>query len=322
MLDRSLARGLLAAAMVLVGLGEAEAARQGGRPDRAKRAEMPVRECLARAMYFESNRTAEDGMLAVGTIVMNRLRSGRYGSDLCGVVAQYAQFAPGVLTRAMAEKKPAELARTVADAVLNGSRHPVAGDVMFFHTANVPFRNDDKHYVLVSGGNAFYKWNRGGDDEVEEANLKSLARAFEEADEAKEVGEKIVADAGEPRRFVAMVDLPDMPGETPVSAPLPRVEDATTAHPEMLARTLAYRSAADERSPQANAALVTVMTLGPRPARKPHEAAAPSEAKGPRVIEMSQPVLASSAPTFASRHAPTPEPLANRIVAAAWSLFQ
>lgn len=316
MLDRSLARGLFVATLALAGLGGAQTASQAARADRTSRAAMPASECLARAMYFESNRTAEDGMLAVGTIVMNRLQSGRYGTDLCRVVSQYAQFAPGVLTRTMAEKKPAERARKVADAVLRGSRHPLAGGVMFFHTANVPFRNDDKSYVLVSGGNAFYSWNRGGDDEVEEANLKSLARAFEEADEAKEIGEKIVAAASEPDPFVAIAQFVDMPGETPVAAPLPRNGDETVAHPELLAQTLAYRSATSERSPEANAALATVMTLGPRPAKTQ------MEAKGPRVIQMSEPVLASSAPSFPSRHAATPEPLANRIVAAAWSLFR
>lgn len=34
-------------------------------------------DCMQRAMYFESNRSSRDGMVAVGTVVMNRVRVGR-----------------------------------------------------------------------------------------------------------------------------------------------------------------------------------------------------------------------------------------------------
>src|SRR3954471_12931809 len=53
------------------------------------------RQCLARGMYVESVRSSDDGMLAVGTVVMNRLQSGRYPRTVCGVVGQPNQFAPG-----------------------------------------------------------------------------------------------------------------------------------------------------------------------------------------------------------------------------------
>lgn len=33
------------------------------------------RDCLGRAMYFESNRSDSDGLVAVGTVVMNRLEN-------------------------------------------------------------------------------------------------------------------------------------------------------------------------------------------------------------------------------------------------------
>ncbi|ODR95198.1 hypothetical protein AUC70_05720 [Methyloceanibacter stevinii] len=54
------------------------------------------RECLVRAMYFESNRSSYDGSMAVGTVVMNRLESERFPNTICGVVGQHKQFAPGV----------------------------------------------------------------------------------------------------------------------------------------------------------------------------------------------------------------------------------
>ncbi|MDN5568538.1 MAG: cell wall hydrolase, partial [Paracoccus sp. (in: a-proteobacteria)] len=50
-------------------------------------------ECMERAMYFESNRSSRDGMIAVGTVVMNRVASGEYPGSVCGVVGQKGQFA-------------------------------------------------------------------------------------------------------------------------------------------------------------------------------------------------------------------------------------
>src|SRR5262245_51029288 len=76
------------------------------------------RQCLARAMYFESVRSSEDGMLAVGTVVMNRRESGKYPKTVCGVVGQKNQFAPGVLSRPMTEKRSRERAEKVAAQVL------------------------------------------------------------------------------------------------------------------------------------------------------------------------------------------------------------
>lgn len=113
------------------------------------------RECLARAMYFESNRSSDAGMLAVGTVVMNRVKSGKYGATVCDVVGANRQFAPGVLTRPMVDAG-APRARRVADAVLSGRRHPGVQNAQFFHTAGYKFPYNNMRYVLVAGGNAFY----------------------------------------------------------------------------------------------------------------------------------------------------------------------
>ncbi|MCQ0988408.1 cell wall hydrolase [Jiella marina] len=115
----------------------------------------PAQECLARAMYFESNRSSPDGMLAVGTVVMNRVESPSYPDDVCAVVAQRNQFAPGVMTREMNAGR--ELAMETAQRVLSGERHASVAEAKFFHTAglNFPYRN--MHYKVIAGGNAFYE---------------------------------------------------------------------------------------------------------------------------------------------------------------------
>lgn len=123
------------------------------------------RECLQRAMFFESNRSSPDGLMAVGTVVMNRLASGSYPDTICGVVGQKNQFAPGVLTRKMNSKALPDV-QAAADAVLKGKRHPSLKNSMFFHTAGLKFPYNNMHYVLVAGGNSFYE-KRGRDGELQ-----------------------------------------------------------------------------------------------------------------------------------------------------------
>lgn len=113
-------------------------------------------ECMTRVMYFESNRSSPDGMLAVGTVVMNRVASHQFPNDVCGVVGQKNQFASGVLTRQMTEQRSLNLASQMATRVLRGERHHGVQDAKYFHTAGLTFPYRNMHYVLVAGGNAFY----------------------------------------------------------------------------------------------------------------------------------------------------------------------
>lgn len=117
------------------------------------------RECLERAMFFESARSSRSGLVAVGTVVMNRLVSEKYPETICGIVGQKNQFAPGVMTRAMNSKALPDV-KEAAASVLKGERHPDLKSAMFFHTAGLKFPYKNMHYVLVAGGNAFYEKRR------------------------------------------------------------------------------------------------------------------------------------------------------------------
>lgn len=119
-------------------------------------AQLSEKECLMRAMYFESNRSSSEGMLAVGTVVMNRVYDARYPKSVCGVVGQKNQFAQGVLTRKMTDSG-AILAAQMADQVLAGARHPGVRNAQHFHTAGLRFPYNNMHYVLEAGGNEFYE---------------------------------------------------------------------------------------------------------------------------------------------------------------------
>lgn len=117
---------------------------------------MKDRECLARAMFFESHRSSREGLVAVGTVVINRVRSDDYPDTICGVVGQKNQFAPGVMTRRMDSKAMPDV-MAAADAVLAGERHPLVQNAKFFHQAGLSFPYPNMHYVLKAGGNSFYE---------------------------------------------------------------------------------------------------------------------------------------------------------------------
>jgi spore germination cell wall hydrolase CwlJ-like protein len=95
-------------------------------------------------------------MIAVGTVVMNRLRSGQHGNTICEVVGERGQFAPGVLTRPMNSRALPDV-EEAADAVLRGERKAKLKNTMYFHTAGLRFPYKNMHYTMVAGGNAFYE---------------------------------------------------------------------------------------------------------------------------------------------------------------------
>ena len=138
-------------------------------------------DCLARAMYFESNRSSPDGMLAVGTTVMNRLDDPKFPKSVCAVVGQPHQFAPGVLDKPM-DSRGRKLASEVADRVLSGERHPqMPSDAKFFHTAGYSFPYTNMHYVLVAGRERLLRedprWGEPAAAAVRRAGLRASLRA-------------------------------------------------------------------------------------------------------------------------------------------------
>ena len=48
--------------------------------------------CLAKNIYFEANNQSYIGQQAVAFVTLNRVKSGSYPNNICGVVWQYKQF--------------------------------------------------------------------------------------------------------------------------------------------------------------------------------------------------------------------------------------
>ncbi|MEO5640740.1 MAG: cell wall hydrolase [Sphingomicrobium sp.] len=97
-------------------------------------------ECLAGAIYFESKSEPLAGQLAVGEVIANRAKSGRFASTYCGVVFQRGQFsfvrghAMPFIARSGAQWKTAVAVAAIVDARLKNSAAPRA---LFFHATRV-----------------------------------------------------------------------------------------------------------------------------------------------------------------------------------------
>ncbi|KTR84702.1 cell wall hydrolase [Novosphingobium fluoreni] len=96
--------------------------------------------CLAGAIYFEARGESLEGQLAVGRVVVNRSKSGRFPSSYCGVVYQPSQFSfvrgrsmPAVRTSSSDWHEAVAVAR-IAD---QGMWRSEATGALYFHAARV-----------------------------------------------------------------------------------------------------------------------------------------------------------------------------------------
>jgi spore germination cell wall hydrolase CwlJ-like protein len=96
--------------------------------------------CLAGAVYFESKGESLAGQLAVAKVVMERAKSGRFASTLCGVVFQKSQFSfvrGGQMPRIEKNGVHWKNAVAISKIALDGAwKSPVEG-ALFFHAKYV-----------------------------------------------------------------------------------------------------------------------------------------------------------------------------------------
>ncbi len=96
--------------------------------------------CLAGAIYFEARGESLDGQLAVGSVVVERAKSGRFPASYCGVVFQRSQFSfvrgqsmPSVQESTVAWQRAVAIAQIADEGTWQS---PVQG-ALYFHAAYV-----------------------------------------------------------------------------------------------------------------------------------------------------------------------------------------
>lgn len=107
---------------------------------------------FAALLQCEAGSSDYDALLAVATVVMNRVESNRYPNTLYGVIYQKGQFSPtwnGSLNRVL-NKGPASLCYQVAQDALGGARLAAVKDCYSFRASW------SGHAGVLVGGNVFF----------------------------------------------------------------------------------------------------------------------------------------------------------------------
>jgi len=107
---------------------------------------------FAAILQCEAGTSNYDALLAVATVIMNRVESSSYPNTIYGVVYQRGQFSPtwnGSLSRVLA-KGPASLCYQTAQDALNGSRLSSVRNCYYFNATWTG------HQGTVVGGNVFW----------------------------------------------------------------------------------------------------------------------------------------------------------------------
>ncbi len=127
--------------------------------------------CLAEAVYFESRSEPEAGQAAVAQVVLNRVRSGIFPTDVCGVVYQdrnrpfACQFSFACEGKSLRIEEPGAwaVATRIADEVVKGVNYnPKLVEALNYHATYVyPFWAPSLKRVDKIGMHVFYQMRVG-----------------------------------------------------------------------------------------------------------------------------------------------------------------
>lgn len=122
--------------------------------------------CLFQAVYYEARSEDINGQIAVATVVLNRVKSGKYGGDsICSVVKKRIAVTKLVcafsFTCHQLKKVNSSEASVVTQAVelaLKGLIVRGTDNILFYHTDSVkPYWSKDRKFVIKIGRHLFYE---------------------------------------------------------------------------------------------------------------------------------------------------------------------
>lgn len=116
--------------------------------------------CVASAVYYEALGESREGKIAVASVVMNRVKSGKYASTPCGVIYQKGQFSwinPRYRTHVYDAEKWQESLH-IAQQVVTGVIPDNTNGALYFHNRYVHPRDvRSRRVTAVIGLHIFLK---------------------------------------------------------------------------------------------------------------------------------------------------------------------
>ena len=104
-------------------------------------------ECLAVAIYHEARGEGVKGQFAVAEVILNRVASRKFPNSICGVVFQGVKpgrfggcqfsFACDNISDATPNRRAMDIARRIAQVMVDGAHRGLTGGATYFHTVAV-----------------------------------------------------------------------------------------------------------------------------------------------------------------------------------------
>jgi N-acetylmuramoyl-L-alanine amidase len=131
--------------------------------NRINRADTQAQHCVALAMYWEARGEGDRGMLAVGSVVLNRVEDDRFPDSVCGVVyqggeappCQFSWWCDGKSDRPTSDSLWAS-SLSLADELLTARPQDPTHGALFFHNTSMqsPWRRERTARI---GHHIFYR---------------------------------------------------------------------------------------------------------------------------------------------------------------------
>lgn len=119
--------------------------------------------CLTQAIYFEAKSEAYEGGVAVGNVIMNRVKSPKFPNSICGVVhqktgrmCQFSFICNGQVNQAINRTQWLN-SEKIATKILNGTAPRLSNGALFFHAKYSKLRLASNRYTAKIGQHYFYK---------------------------------------------------------------------------------------------------------------------------------------------------------------------
>lgn len=124
------------------------------------RAEQSELDCMAEAVYYEARGESLIGQLAVGTVILNRVKGSRYKNTICSVVhdrCAFSYYCDGKPER-MANRRARRTAYNIARLILDGATVETVWNATHYHAAYVtPIWSRHMERLGRIGSHIFYR---------------------------------------------------------------------------------------------------------------------------------------------------------------------
>ncbi len=119
--------------------------------------------CLTQTIYFEARGESYEGGVAVGNVMMNRVKSPKFPKTICGVMAQktgkmcqFSFMCNGQIDKPVNASQWKQSQKIALD-ILNGIAPKLSNGALFFHAKYAKLRLASNRYTAKIGQHYFYK---------------------------------------------------------------------------------------------------------------------------------------------------------------------